>query len=75
LVGQTLADVRREARLRGSERRWCPAGVSGSNAQWYYAVAKISDWFDPLAWGAPERRFNGSALSEVRESPRSVAIQ
>jgi len=32
------------------------------------AVAKISDWFDPPAWGAPERRFNGSVLSGVRES-------
>jgi len=39
------------------------------------AVVKISDWFDPPAWGVPERRFNGSALSEVRESPRPVAIQ
>jgi len=38
------------------------------------SVAKISDC-DPPAWVAPERRSNGSELSEVRQSPRSVAIQ
>ena len=36
------------------------------------AVAKSFDGFATAAWGTPERRFNGSALSVVREVPQTA---
>ena len=35
----------------------------------------MSDSFSEQAWGTPERKFNGSALSEVREFPRPTATR
>jgi hypothetical protein len=39
------------------------------------AVARVIDRLDPPTSEACERRFDGSAMSEVRQSPRSAAIQ
>jgi hypothetical protein len=37
------------------------------------AVAKFLDRFAKAVWGTPERRFDGSALSEAREVPQTVS--
>ena len=74
-AGSTFPDdagLPRDNRITGyGEPPFRKAGNSRRNI----GVAGISDGFDPPTSGASERRFDGSALSEVRKPPRSAAIQ